>query len=184
MIFGPSHRVHAVRFLIRIGWLVPGYPIARKTRKAQYRMDPGQSWTLKAVDKKSTSDPLISDRSSWSALSDGKGPESEFDASWLSCSPHLSLPLTQGYFSVGSSSLPPSIRSVQNYLSPSQPTSSLPVDSIDFPVKTVSKRQGCTPIAQLHDHSCDWVCAAIQLIRMDTQHLIDHRHPGRYVLRS
>ena len=75
-----------------------------------------------------------------------------------------------------SASLRSTAHSVDNDIAP--PHSALPllVDSINVPANTVSERQGCTPIAQLHNHSCEWGCTVTQLVRMKVHPLSGHHH--------
>lgn len=48
------------------------------------------------------------------------------------------------------------------------------VDSINVPANTVSEREGCTPIAQLNNHSCEWGCTVTQLVRIKIHPLSLH----------
>ncbi|GHJ87974.1 hypothetical protein NliqN6_4376 [Naganishia liquefaciens] len=75
-----------------------------------------------------------------------------------------------------SSSLRSNAHSIEKETSPSHAALPLLVDSISVPVNTVSERRGCTPIAQLHNHSCEWGCTVTQLVRMKVHSLSGHHH--------
>lgn len=69
--------------------------------------------------------------------------------------------------------------SAEQDASASHVPSPLLVDSISVPANTISERQGCTPIAQLNNHSCEWGCTVTQLVRIKIHPLPLHHHHTR-----
>ncbi|KAJ9099951.1 hypothetical protein QFC21_003959 [Naganishia friedmannii] len=51
------------------------------------------------------------------------------------------------------------------------------VDSLYVPANTITERQGCTPIAELRNHSCEWGATVTHLVRMKIHPLGTHITP-------